>query len=123
MIAAYLWLNCGLYALFALWCTLRPQQTSAFLGLEPKGWKGMSEYVAVYGGLEAGLAVFFGLAAVRVAWHEPALWMSACLYGGLVLFRSVVGVRSDFALGTAWGAWGLELVLGAAAVALLARHG
>ncbi len=121
MTALYLWINCGLYALFSVWCTLRPEQTSNFLGLQPTGAKGLSEYVAVYGGLEAGLAVFFGLAATRLAWQEPALWFSACLYVGLVLFRSLVAVRSGFAIGTAWGAWGLELVLAVAAIVLLVR--
>lgn len=121
MITAYLWFNGALYGLFALWCTLRPEQTSSFLGLEPKGTKGMSEYVAVYGGLEAGLAVFYGLSATRAQWQEPALWMSACIYLGLVLFRSIVAFRSGFALGTAWGALGLELVMGVVAVVLLSR--
>lgn len=121
MLSAYLWLNCGLYVIFALWCTLRPEQTSTFLGLDPRGWKGLSEYVAVYGGLEAGLAAFFGLAALRPTFQEPALWLAALLYGGLVVFRSIVWVRSGFAIGTSTGALALELALGLVAVVLLIR--
>lgn len=121
MILAYLWINCGIYVVFALWCTVSPEQTAAFLGLELKGWKGLSEFVAVYGGLEAGLAVFYGLAAMKQPLQSPALWMSACLYWGLAVFRSIVLVRSGFAIGTATGALVLELLLGISAVYLLAR--
>jgi hypothetical protein len=121
MVLVYLWLNGLLFALFAVWCTLRPEQTSAFLGLEAKGWKGLSEYVAVYGGLQAGLAVFYMLAALKPALQKPALWLSVCMYLGLVAFRSIVLVRSDFAIGTATGAFILELVLGILALILLLR--
>ena len=32
MIAVYLWLNAALYAVFALWCTLRHEHTSRAAG-------------------------------------------------------------------------------------------
>ena len=119
MTLAYLWTQGVLYAVFAAWCTLRPESTSAFLGLSPVGAKGLSEFVAVYGGLEAGLAVFYFLSVARPELRTAALLVSACLYGGLVVFRALILVRSGFAIGTAAYAMGFEVLMGAAAVALL----
>jgi hypothetical protein len=121
MISAYLWVNALLYLLFAVWCTLRPGQTSTFLGLTPVGSKGLSEFVAVYGGLEAGLGAFYLISALRPSLHNAALLMSVCLYGGLVLFRSIVFVRSNFSIGTAAFAYAFEIAMAVAALLLLLR--
>ena len=68
MIAAYLYLNSALYALFALWCTLQWKSTSANLGYVSLDNSGRSEYLVIYGGLQWGLTVsFFWLA------NDPAL--------------------------------------------------
>ena len=40
---------------------------------------------ASHGGLAAGLAIFFWLAAGRPAWHRPALTAAICVYWGLAL--------------------------------------
>lgn len=117
----YLWFNAVAYAVFAIWCTLRPEQTSTFLGLRPEGAKGMSEFIAVYGGIEAGMAAFFAIAALKPALHGPAVLMAACVYVGLVAFRSIVLVRSGFAIGTASYAYTFELVMAVIAIALLLR--
>ena len=73
MTLVYFWFNVVAYVVFALWCTIRPEQTARFLGFSLDGWKGQAEYVAVYGGIEAAFAVFFALCALRPAWHGPGL--------------------------------------------------
>lgn len=111
MIVAYFWFNVIAYAVFAAWCTVRPESTARFLGFTLDGWKGQAEYVAVYGGIEAAFAVFFAMAALRPAWHAPALAFAICLYGGLVVFRAIVLVRSGFAIGSAVVPFVFEVVM------------
>lgn len=122
MTAAYLWFNVVAYAVFAVWCTVQPTATARFLGFELQGWKGQAEYVAVYGGIEAAFAVFFALCALRPAWHEPALAFATCLYGGLVVFRTIVLVRSGFDIGSAIGPYVFEIVMVVLAALLWRRH-
>jgi hypothetical protein len=54
MVAAYLWLNSILYALFALFCSLNINKTSQAVGFESLSNSGRSEYLTVYGGMELG---------------------------------------------------------------------
>ncbi len=123
MTSLYFWFNAVAYAVFAVWCTVRPEQTAAFLGLQLDGWKGQSEYVAVYGGIEAAFAAFFVTAALKPAWHGPALGFATFLYGGLVLFRTIVFVRSGFSIGGAVGPYVFEWIMVVLAILLWRRHG
>jgi len=110
VLVAFLVINAVLYAGFALWCAIRPHTTARFLGLELVGIPGLSEYTAVYGGLEAGMAVFFALAAWRPELRPAGLLFAICLYAGLVLFRTTVVVRHGTAIGNTMGAYALELL-------------
>ena len=122
MIVVYLAFNAVLYAVFSVWCALAPERTSAFLGLVRANPGGESEYLAVYGGLQAGFAAFYGLALLLPDHRRTAVLFSLLLYGGIVVFRSVAVVRFGFtALGTARFAYVLEIGLLAAAIALALR--
>jgi hypothetical protein len=123
MVVAYLAFNAVLYAALGAWCALAPESTSAFLGLTLVGPAGRSEYLAVYGGLQLGFAAFFGLAVAAPRHRASALGFAALVYGGIVVLRTTAVVRFGFAaLGNARFAYVLEIVLLAAALALLLRR-
>jgi len=98
------WINAVLYASLAVWCTALPTKTSQFLGYTLSTPSSRSEYLVVYGGLEAGLAVFFGLAAVRPDLAVAGVWFGRCLYTGLAVWRlgTIIGLR-----GLGPGVWAL----------------
>ena len=122
MIVIYLAFNALLYTVFALWCAIAPRPTSMFLGLTPANPGGESEYLAVYGGLQAGLAAFYALAVFVPDHRKSALVLSLALYGGIVLLRTIAGVRLGFGeLGNARFAYGLEIILLIVALILVVR--
>ena len=113
--SALLWANAVLYAVFAVWCTVVPRQVMGFLGLGDTARQGFTEFMAVYGGLQAGLAVFFALAALLPAMSRAGVACSLCIYGGVVAWRSAAlllhgvpedkGIFAVFALEVALLAW------------------
>lgn len=89
MAKTYLWLNAVLYLLFALWCTLRKEQTSlasGYLSLNNSGW---SEYWVVYGGLQLGMAGFFAYLAMNAPLYRAGLVFSLFIYIAIVSYRLV----------------------------------
>ena len=85
----YFWANALLYFLFALWCTVRKEQTSlasGFTGINNSGW---SEYLVIYGGLQLGLAVFFVYLALHSEFYKIGLIFSLFLYFPIVIYRVV----------------------------------
>lgn len=122
MTTLYLGFNALMYVVFAVWCAAKPATTSAYLGLSATTAGGRSEYLAIYGGLQAGLALFYGFALYAPEHRRAALWMSAFLYGGIAAFRTIAVVQEGFgALGAARAFYVAEIALCAAAVALLRR--
>lgn len=121
MVTLYLWFNAAMLAGFGLWCGWKPQGTSRFLGFSLPGPAGLAEYIAVYGGLEFGLGLFYAIAATRPGLHAPALLMSACVYLAIAAFRAPVVLRHGRDTGFAAYALALELVLGVVALLLYAR--
>jgi len=118
LITAYLWLNAFLYLLFSLWCAFAPEKTSSFLGLSRKDDAGITEYLAVYGGLQFGLAIIFAW-SVLGGWQMNGLRMAIALYAGIVAFRTIGAFQVGFGnLGNAAYSYGLELTLLIMAVAL-----
>lgn len=93
MQAAYLYLNALLYMLFAVWCSFAPQQTAGSLGYETLTSGGHSEYLVVYGGLQAGLAVTFWMSARNAEWHGAGVALALSLYAPIVLYRAVTIAR------------------------------
>ena len=123
LLKLYLVFNASMYAVFAAWCTLAPRKTSEYLGLAPATPGGESEYLAVYGGLQAGLACFYVLASASEQHRRSALWMSALLYGGIAIFRTIAVARLGFtAIGNARYFYCAEIVLALIAIVLLARR-
>jgi hypothetical protein len=91
--ALYLYANAALYVLFALWCTLAPQRTALSIGYTTLSAGGRSEYLVVYGGLQAGLAVMFWLLAQDPARHRLGIVLSIAVYAPIVLYRCVTLAR------------------------------
>lgn len=84
---AYLLVNSALYAIFALWCTLKATNTASNLGYVGLNNSGRSEYLVIYGGLQVGLAVMFYLLARDVAFHKLGIMISIGVYAPIVLYR------------------------------------
>ena len=85
--ALYLWLNAALYAVFSAWCALRWSSTSAALGYVQLNGSGRSEYLAVYGGLQLGLAIGFALFAMHAQHQRMGVLFALVLYAAIVPFR------------------------------------
>ena len=118
MIRAYLLFNAALYVLFSAWCTLAPDKTAAGIGLGLRSGSGRSEYITVYGGLQLGLAIFFGIAGLRAEYRTAGLIFALCLYGALVAFRLVTIITVPGLERMTYITGGLEMVLGATAAVL-----
>lgn len=93
MAAIYLWTNAAIYAVFALWCALRPESTSANLGFIGLNGSGRSEYFTVYGGLQWGLALMFAWLAWKPELQRLGLLFGLFVYAPLVLHRAISLVR------------------------------
>ena len=115
----YLAVNAVLYLLFAVWCVLQPAQTSAFVGLQPVGGAGRSEFFAVYGGLEFGLGLLFALAAWRPGLQTAGLLVAALTYGGIALFRTAAFLTQSAPGGNAWYIFPLEVAMAVIGVILV----
>ena len=114
-VSLYIAINAVLYIIFGAWCLFKPEYTSAAIGFALSGDQGFAEYVAVYGGLQLGIGVFYALAFLTPALCSAAILFSVCLYGGLVLARTVAVLTHGSALGFGWAYFALEgsLLLGA----------
>jgi hypothetical protein len=116
MSAIYLYINAALYLLFAVWCTVGMSRTAPAMGFTALANGGRSEYLAIYGGLQVGLAITFWLLARDGSWHRAGILFSIALYAPIVLFR-VVSLARYWPVGTVTlGTAALEVVLLAVAV-------
>ena len=95
----YLWLNAFLYLGFGLWCAAAPEWTAAAVGFALPGAQGFAEYVAVYGGLEFGVGIFFLLCARSAALAPAGILFGACFYTCLFLFRTFAISKVGFDIG------------------------
>ena len=87
MAAIYLYTNSALYLLFTVWCTLGMSRTAPAMGFTALTNGGRSEYLSIYGGLQAGLAIAFWLLARNASWHGPGILFAIALYAPIVLLR------------------------------------
>lgn len=115
----FLWINGILYLIFSLWCFLMPSKAAGFVGFGLQNVSGKSEFLAVYAGLEMGMAIFFLFCA-----NDPALKYAGVLFGtlmylGINIFRGysiarfgmvAVNTRILMLLEIAFAIWGLMLV-------------
>lgn len=117
MVSVYLYLNAALYALFAVWCSVKAQGTANSLGYALPRPEGLSEYLTVYGGLQLGLALFFFWTAYA-GQERAGVMFSLFLYGGIVVFRGASLLVLRPAGGMIYAIAGLEFLLLAGAVAV-----
>ncbi len=89
MAAFYLYANAVLYLVFAIWCTVGMSRTAPAMGFAALTSGGRSEYLAIYGGLQIGLAVAFWLLARNPEWHKPGILFALVLYAPIVVFRLI----------------------------------
>jgi len=78
----------GLYAWLAWWCSVSPAETSQLVGFQLVGGSGRSEFLTVYGGLEAGMAAIFLMPLLRPALQSSALLNCTLIHLGIVTFRT-----------------------------------
>ena len=114
----YLWVNAGLYLVFALWCTALPEKTAGAVGFDFRSGSGKSEFITVYGGLELAMAVFFAIGAMREEFRAGALLFALLLYACLSIFRVYTLVTVDGIGRLTYGTFALEVVLGLIAAGL-----
>lgn len=77
------------YIVLAVWCSLRPGQTSQSVGLTLTPGSGQSEYLVVYGGLELGLGIVFLLPLYKPEQAQFVLAVCLIIHACLVLFRTI----------------------------------
>jgi hypothetical protein len=116
----YLAINTCLYLLFWAWCALSPEYTSSAVGIFIPSRQGFTEYIAVYGGLEFGVGVFFLLALLKAHLRIPGLIFGACFYCGLAVFRTFaiaqvgtdIGAALNFYIAeVSFAVWSLRLLM------------
>jgi hypothetical protein len=118
----YLWINGLLYLVFGLWCAIDPVWTSQAVGFHLPGNQGLAEFVAVYGGLEFGVGVFFLLAARTSSLRYAGLLFGTCFYLGIFTFRTFQIAQIGFDIGAGLNFYIAEAVFAAWSVLLLKRH-
>ena len=89
IIEIYLWANAFIYVLFALWCTIKKEQTSFASGFTKLSKSGWSEYLVIYGGLQLGLAFFFAYLALHVELYQVGAIFAMLLYVPIVTYRII----------------------------------
>ena len=106
----YLGINAVIYLILGIWCAIAPAKTSKSVGYDLVGNQGTAEFVAVYGGLEFALGIFFAIATFHPPFREPGLAFGGILYAGLVTFRIFSMATNGAAIGGGWNFFGLEIV-------------
>ncbi len=89
---------------------LAPTMVSDFVNIELKDALARFDFRAVYGGLQLGLGLWIGVAALRKPWRLPALNLAALALGGLLLGRVLallLDAESPGPIG--YGLMGLEI--------------
>jgi len=76
-----------LYLALAVWCALKPAAAAQTVGLQLLSGSGQSEFLTVYGGLEAGLGVMLLIPLLWPDLIRSALMNSTVIHGCLLAFR------------------------------------
>lgn len=121
MTSIFLAINAIMYLGFGIWCGLSPYWTSEGVGFSLIGDKGMSEYTAVYGGLQFGLGLFYLLAFLDTKLTYPAIVFSVCFYPSLAIFRTYSIFKHGADLQSAYYFYGAEVLFSIIAVILYSR--
>lgn len=119
MIYFYLLANAFIYIGLGIWCTFSPQKTAKGIAISPEGQQGLAEYIAVYGGLQVALGLFFLWTAFSPERHYTGILFATIVYSCLVFFRSFSIFSHGSNLDTGWYFYGFEGVMFLAALILL----
>lgn len=117
----YLVINALLNLIFSGWCFLYPESTAAAVGYTLNGQKGFAEYAAVYGGIQAGMGIFFALCAWQSQLTQPGLVMAACIYGGIAIFRTAAIIEGGTNIENGWIFYTIEVTFALSALWLTAK--
>lgn len=85
----YLAVNALLYLVFAVWCLIKMNSTSHFLGYSFNNNSGRTEYLTIYTGLQIGFAVFLMYCAIKPEMALAGLIFCVCLYICIILTRTI----------------------------------
>jgi hypothetical protein len=86
-------LNAALYGAFAIWCTFAPDRTARTLGFADLSPPARSEYLTIYGGLQAGLALAFLAFGLIPQWHGAGAAFAVLLYAPIAIYRATTMLR------------------------------
>jgi hypothetical protein len=78
-----------IYLVSGLWCALKPELASSFLGFELKNSIGQSEFLSVYGGLQFGFAMAILISSFVLSYRVSAVFFALVTSFGLFGFRLV----------------------------------
>ena len=120
--SVYLLINAILYLALGIWCTVSPEWTSEGVGLKIASTKGMAEYVAVYGGLEFGVGVFYLISYLKKNLYSAALLFSVCYYLGLAFFRSYSLLVNGANIESGWYFYATEVIFSIFAIILYKKE-
>lgn len=118
-LSIFLAINAALYLLFGAWCALSPDYTSSAVGILIPTQQGFTEFVAVYGGLEFGVGVFFLLSLIKSHLRPAALVFGACFYCGLAAFRTFAIAKVGTDIGPALNFYTAEVIFALWSIRLL----
>ncbi len=118
MTSAFLIINALMYLGFGIWCALYPGWTSEGVGFTILGQKGMSEYTAVYGGLQFGVGLFYLLSYLDSRIQFAAIVFSICFYPSLAIFRTYSIVKHGADIQTAYYFFTAEVLFAVWAISL-----
>lgn len=122
MIRLYLFLNGIIYIILGSWCTISPEFTSNLIGLPINNPQGYAEYLAVYGGLEIGVGLYFLLMLLKKSQYTTAVIFGALFYGGIVLCRTIAILTYSNNLGFGWNLYLCEVIFFTWSLVLLKNH-
>jgi hypothetical protein len=117
-----LWVAAVVFTAYGLVCFFDPSVAAGFAGLAMTNGNAVAEIGAMYGGLQTGIGLFCGLAAMRPEHFRSGLLLLALGIGLLALGRlySTV-INGDPVTAYTWGALMFEVVLASLAGLALRR--
>jgi hypothetical protein len=100
-----------MYLVFGAWCALDPFWTAEAVGFSLLNNHGITEFIAVYGGLEFGVGVFFLISAFQKNLQPAGVIFGACFYLGIFFFRTIAISNVGFDIGNAINFYISEFIL------------
>jgi Domain of unknown function (DUF4345) len=120
---AALWGNTLVFAGLGLAFTFFSQQLGALVDLTLSTPRALTDFRAVYGGLELGIALFLGFCALRPHRVQRGLGAAAATLGAMGVVRAGAILSTGAWDGTTLCLLGLELGGASLNALLLAKHG